>query len=368
VLWVKFFSLDLLTALKLTTVLSLSVAQACAYYFARTFFTRHYSMLVALFYVGLPALPFLVLNRSLFANSFALSFVPIALRGAYDLLRGKRQKAGLKAFVLGLSSVILSHVITTYLCGIAISLLALICLPQVGWRGIYRLAVASCLVFSLTSFFLAPQFIELSWVSVVLQTARHDYRNYLLFATPIDSSQYRKDWALLNELASTATLAEIGLAVLCLMTCWQMLRWKERMALPMRFGGVLILFVLVISLPMTAFGWRWLPGLTFIQFPWRFLPFASLGVGLIVVAVRVAGSFYWRAYKPLARSFLITGLTLTALINLGVTLVSLHTVAAKLTNDQTRQILTSSVGVKLSMEGHVSQVMMTRIEMVNIEF
>ncbi len=350
VLWLKLFNLELLMALKLTLVLSLFVAQASAYYFARAFFASGGSLLVALLYVSLPALPLLGLNRSFFANAVALSLVPLTLRGAYELLLGARWRAGMAAFALGLSGVILSHVITTYLCGSALVLLALVCWPQAGWRGVLRLAAGGGLVLALTAFFLAPQLLELSWVHIQLQAARQDYRNYLLFAPPADGGQYRQAWAVVNELGSAATLAQVCLALLYLFACWPLLRSGERAAAPVRFGLALVLFALVISLPVTAFVWRWLPGLPFIQFPWRFLPFVSLACGLIVAAARTDGVGHWRALQPLARALLAFCLTLTALANLGLTWASLQTAAPKLTTVQAVQFLNATEGAKLSLE------------------
>ncbi|MBI1763628.1 MAG: hypothetical protein HYR56_19555 [Acidobacteria bacterium] len=349
-LWVKVFNLELLTALKLTLALSVFAAQASAYYFARAFFSHAASLKVALLYVGLPALPILGLNRCFLANAVALSLVPLALRGAYELLLGERMRAGVIALALGLSGVLLSHVITTYLCAIAIALLTLVCWPQTGWRGVWRLSLGGCLVVALTAFFLVPQLIELPWVRVELQTGRHDYRDYLLFAAPADASQHRQAWALLNQLASSATLAQVGLALLCLLVCWPLLRWGQRLALPLRFALALVLFMLSISLPVTAWVWRWLPGLSFIQFPWRFLPFVSLACGLIVAAARTDGLPYWLAFKPLSRVLLTFFLALLVLLNSGLTWAGLQGPVSKLTATQTLQLMNEPAGAKLSMD------------------
>ncbi len=349
-LWLKVFNLELLTALKLTLTMSVFGAQASAYYFARAFFTRAASLKAALLYVGLPALPILGLNRCFLANAVALSLVPLALRGAYELLLGERRRVGVAALALGLSGVLLSHVITTYLCVIAIALLALVCLPQTGWRGVWRLTLGGCLVLALTAFFLAPQLVEMSWVHVELQTARHDYRNYLLFAVAPDAEYYRQTWALLNELASTATLAQVGLALLGLLACWPLLRRGQRLVVPLRFALAVVLFMLLISLPVTAWVWRWMPGLPFIQFPWRFLPFVSLACGLIVAAARTDGLPYWQALKPLARAALAFFLTLVVLVAFVLTWISLAGPVPKKTAAQTLQFLNATEGEKWSME------------------
>src|SRR5262245_17302460 len=72
----KLLGIDVLTSLKIVSVLILIVAQASAYSLARAFFNRRGSLVVSLFYVALPALPLIALNRGFIANAFALSLVP----------------------------------------------------------------------------------------------------------------------------------------------------------------------------------------------------------------------------------------------------------------------------------------------------
>jgi len=182
----KLLGVDVLTSLRIVSFLIFLIAQASAYLFARALFNRRYSLIASLFYAALPAFPLVGLKVGLFLNAFALSLAPLAMLGAHELLIGERRARGLIIFALGASGIILSHVITTYLCGIAIALMTLIYLPKVGWRGAARLAGAGLLALALTAFFLVPQLIEMKWAQVDQQVARHDYRNYLLFAKPLD--------------------------------------------------------------------------------------------------------------------------------------------------------------------------------------
>jgi len=249
VVLMKLFGVDVLTSLKIVLVLILIMAQASAYAFARAFFNRRYSLVASVIYVALPAFPLIGLKIGLFANAFALSLVPLAMLGAHELLIGERRRRGLMLFVIGLSGIILSHVITTYLCGIAIAIMALIYLPRVGLRGAARLAVAGLLVFALTAFFLVPQLIEMKWVRVDMQVARHDYRDYFLFAKPQDDSSYRRMWTNFNNAVSFITLTQTALTFLFCLACLPVLRKRDRRAMPILIGFAIASFALIISLP-----------------------------------------------------------------------------------------------------------------------
>lgn len=345
VVLMKIFGVDVMTSLRSVSVLILIIAQASAYSFARAFFNRRSSLVASLFYVALPALPLIGLKVCLFANAFALSLAPLAMLGAHHLLVGERRMRGLIIFALGASGIVLSHVITTYLCGVTIALMTLIYLPRAGWRGAARLAGASLLVFALTAFFLVPQQIEMRWARVDMQIARHDYRNYFLFAASRDDSLFRKTWANFNNGVSFLTLAEIALTFLFCVACLPILRKRNRMSAPVLLGFAIAAFVLTISLPWSDVIWRYLPGLKFIQFPWRFLPFVSLGCGLVVAAAYApqddnqnGGQNSWRTLNPLYRAGVSLLLTWIVIANVVATWAIARIDEPGVTNEQVARL------------------------------
>lgn len=349
VVLMKLLGVDVMTSLRIVSVLILIIAQASAYSFARAFFNRRSSLVASLFYVALPAFPLIGLKVCLFANAFALSLAPLAMLGAHHLLIGERRARGLIIFALGASGIVLSHVITTYLCGIAIALMTLIYLPRAGWRGAARLAGASLLVFALTAFFLVPQQIEMKWARVDMQIARHDYRNYFLFAEPRDDSHFHKMWANFNNGVSFLTLAQIALTFLFCVACLPVLRKRDRMSAPVFLGFALAAFALTISLPWSDVIWRYLPGLKFIQFPWRFLPFASLGCGLVVAAAyapqeinqyggQTGGQNSWRTLNPLYRAGVSLLLTWIVIANVIATWAIARIDEPGITNEQVARL------------------------------
>src|SRR5262249_31887801 len=214
------------------------------------------------------------------SNAVALGFVPLALLGAHLLLSNRRRELGIAIFTLGTSAIILTHVITTYLCGIAILLMSVTYLRQIQWRRLANLALAVFLAFGLAAFFLIPQQIEMGWVQVKLQLVQQDYQNYLLFAKPQDSSEYRQAWAGLNQIVSYITIAQTLMVILLSLAVRPLLgieHKRQTVHAVIWFGIAFAAFGLIISLPFSDPVWRYLPGLKYVQFPWRFQPFVSLG-------------------------------------------------------------------------------------------
>ncbi|MCI0337246.1 MAG: hypothetical protein L0226_06700 [Acidobacteria bacterium] len=341
----KFFNIDVLTSLKLISLLILIIAQISAYLLAREFFSGARSVIVSLAYVLLPAYPLIALYRAFLANALALSLAPLVLLGAHLLLAGKRPSRGLVIFALSFSAVILTHTITTYLCGIVIGIMALIYLTrfdhqEARWRGVWRLGAAGIIVVALTAFFLWPQVVERNWGQVGLSIVQQEYRNYFLFAETSDRSRYRQAWSGLNYVTSLITLTQTLTAMLFGLICWRLLK-PEKKTLPdvpiIRLSMALVAFGLFISLPISDPLWRYLPGMKYVQFPWRFQPFAALACGLLAAAALDR----WKALGRVIRNLIAAGLTWLVIANCVFTVMLLRLDEPGLTRAQTAELLSS---------------------------
>jgi len=336
----KLAGVDAITSLKIVSLLILILAQMSAYIFARQFFSRRQSLIASLTWVLLPAYPLVALHRAFFANALALGFVPLALTGVHLLLVGERRARGLAVLAISFSAIVLTHAITTYLCAIAIGLMALIYLPGYGWRAVARLAGAGAVTLALTAFFLWPQRVEAGWVQIGLQTVQQDYRNYFLFAKSSDASRYRQAWAGVNHVTSLITLAQTLMALLLSLMCREILaprKTPSRLTAIAWFGLALTVFGLIISLPVSEMLWRYLPGLKFVQFPWRFQPFVALGCGLLAATACEK----WPSLNPKSRMRVAAFLTWVVIANLIFTIMLAHLSEPEVTRAQVADFLSS---------------------------
>lgn len=281
--------LGILTVFKCLLFSAFTLAQLNAWLLAREFFGVRASVIAAIAYVALPAYPHLALHRGFLPNALALSLMPLVLLGAHRLLsertqaEGGKYPQGIVLFALSFSALILIHPLTTYLCALAVALMVLCRWSQTGWRGIRNLATGVMFALALTAFFVAPQMIEMKWVRTDLEVTQHNFRNYFLFAESADATHYRQVWAGLNQVVSLMTLAQTALVAVLSLAGYRLLRHSNQAAL-WRWSLALAGFGLFISLPVSVFFWSYLPGMKFIQFPWRFQPFMALVTGLLAAA------------------------------------------------------------------------------------
>jgi hypothetical protein len=331
----RLFKTDLVTGLKLTTFLCLLLAQLNAYLFARAFFTRKQSLLAAAVFVLLPAYPLITLNRALLPNGLALSFVPLVLLATHRLLLRKGARSAAALFAFSLSIIICTHVITIYLCALAVAVMTLCYLPVAKWAGLRNLILAGLLALALTAFFLLPLGLEINWVNAKMHTEQQDYRSYFLFAPPRSASAYHQAWAALNQAASCITLLQTALALLLGCVLWRKAQSPAQRLL-LRFSLALTSFGLLISLPLSRPLWEWLPGLAYLQFPWRLQPLVALSCGLLLACL------WFSAQQFEKRRPLVSVVTLLLLANAFFTYATTRLAKTGLSHAQVLQLLEAS--------------------------
>ncbi len=301
--------LSILSSLKVVTVLILVFNQWTAWRLAGRYLSRledqgqkadremeEWARLVAsLLGVLLPGLALIGLNRGFLPQALGMGFLPLVIDGADRLLSGERGWGARISLVVGLSGVVLSHTICAYLTVVALALLLVSddrWREPKWWRRLAVVAGLCVLCAGLTAFFWLPQLVEMSWVKMDMHLEKQNYHDYLFFAPAANGSPYRRAWQGLNEVAGLVTIGQSSLVMLA-----GLLAWRDRTARRlMRFGMAVGLFGVLISLPQLEILWRVVPGLPFVQFPWRWQPVTGMVGGVLVVRglwQRGAGGGRW---------------------------------------------------------------------------
>ncbi|NDD63093.1 MAG: hypothetical protein EBZ36_03800 [Acidobacteria bacterium] len=273
--------------------------------------------------VVLPGVGLIGINRGLLPQALAGCFLPLVIDGASRILDGERSRASQLSLIAGLVGVVLSHTISAYL---AVAALALLVMGWGGWRRpqwwqpLVRLVLGCGLSAGLTAFFWLPMLSEMSWVKMDLHLEKQGYRDYLLFARAPVSTPYREAWQGLNEVAGIVTIVQSGLALIAALLIWRSRRLKgdEGGDQLVRFGILGTLFGLAISLPALAVLWEVVPGLPYIQFPWRWQPLIGM-----VGAILVVQAFVVRPRSGSAGLRLVGETVMIVGLGLGVLLTSL---------------------------------------------
>lgn len=271
---------------KATLILAQVVGAIGAYQLGRLFGRKGGGLLGALAFSFSPYVQ--LINpyvRGAVAESLALGFLPWALWG-WEMLWRRGRRALLPA-VLATSAVLLSHNLSGLSCLALVSGLGL-------WRGLGRwrkrlhVAIVAAAVFALlTAFFWLPFVVERAAVQLnVAGEGHYDFRNHFV---PV-----RQLLALVEPLdrraASARVPMSVGAPVLLLaiigLGCRLRQRHRSDDIAPYAVAAVGCLWLVT---PGSQWFWETLPGLSYYQFPWRFLgPAAACLVPLVASLISVA--------------------------------------------------------------------------------
>jgi hypothetical protein len=145
-----------------------------------------------------------------------------------------------------------------------------------------RLTLPLALGLGLSAFFWLPAFAERNSVQVIqlFLPQVFDYHYNFVTLSELFSSPVTVDPNLvLPPTPRSIGLIPLGLTVLALAFGWR--RWERRQKLVAGFTTALVAGSLFLTLPQSAAIWDTLPLLRFVQFPWRFLGLASLGLAFL---------------------------------------------------------------------------------------
>lgn len=314
--------IPLRSAIGLMTVLILIFNQWAVWRMAGRYLAGWPRITASILGIVLPGVTLIGVNRGFLPQALATCFLALVVDGASRILDGERSRAGQLSLVVGLVGVALSHTISLYLAVVAVALLVAGRgeWRREGWRALIRLGLVCMLSAGLTTFFWLPMLSEMKWVKMDLHLEKQGYRDYLLFARAPVSTPYREAWEGLNEVAGIVTIVQSGLALIAALLIWRSRRLKRGTGDDqlVRFGMVGSLFGLAISLPPLAVLWKVIPGLPYLQFPWRWQPLIGMvGAILVVRAFVVRQSGEGGGLRVVGESVMIV------LVGLGILLTCL---------------------------------------------
>ena len=272
--------LDAVDSLKTALALATVLAAAGAFLLARDLLGLNAGLLAALAYAYSPLAFLQAYQRADLAELLALALLPWVF-WALRRLSLAPGPGGL-ALASGLYALLaLSHNLTAFYGSSALAAYcAVLVLPGERRRAAPYLLAALALGLALSAFFWLPALGERQWVQIqnLLPPIGADYRDYFLPWQQIFLPQLPVD---LHENAALPD-HRLGIVQLVLLAAGLLALAKRRpptgSSLEMAFFGALAAVFAFLSTSASAFVWQALPFGGLVQFPWRFLDLANVGV------------------------------------------------------------------------------------------
>lgn len=294
--------LEVLTVVKLLFLFSAIFTTWGAYKLGRRFFGRSGAVLTA---AAITLAPYRAVNlfvRGALSEAWGIMAMPWVLLGILQVV--KQEKNGWKTLTISLVVLMLSHNIMTMLFVPLCLLFAVLFLGYRKWivhknknselRTLLRVSGCLLLATGLSSFYLFPALLEkdLTKVGSIFSGYFH-YSHHFLYIRqfftlnwgyegsawgPDDGISFFLGWGQLVGLGATG--------LLLLNRAFRGKKWHKifndnKMVLSALFG-VLLGLSLFMSILKSKSIWDTLPGLSYAQFPWRFLGVGIIFLGLLV--------------------------------------------------------------------------------------
>jgi hypothetical protein len=288
---------SVLLAVKLSTLLAILVGSVTMYTLARSFFGTAGGVVAAALYTWAPYKAVDIFVRGALAESWGLALLPLVFLTGERALRAERRRGTWAlATAFAWCALLLTHNLVSMMAApvyLAWCLLWLLSAPRCGWTAssgrVVSFALAHLLAVALAAHYLIPSLFELHYthsstlISPYLQPSARYENNFvdlpelLLGTTPWGFGLFRGPgrmslfagglhWGL--ALASGPMIAAVAIRR-------RQLDRPSRAALLLGLSGAWALFMILDSSKAI---WDTVPGMPFVQFPWRFLGIASFGL------------------------------------------------------------------------------------------
>lgn len=261
--------------------IALAMAGVSMFVLARKWFELRDAMFAAVLYTVNPYHLVIVYWRSAFAELLASCLLPLLLLLIVKAADGERR------VLVPLSLVLAASWLTNAPAAVMIHYSLALMLILFAWQrragrlllvGLAAIALGICLA----AFYLLPAIYEQRWVNIAeaVSAGSRPTDNFLFIHTSDpDHDAFNRviSWVAILEIAA------VGTAV------WASKKWRDTKP---ALWNTLVSWAIACSIlmfPVTAFAWRFLPKLAFMQFPWRWL----LCLSMILVLFSTAGLRHW---------------------------------------------------------------------------
>ncbi|MFL6540193.1 MAG: 6-pyruvoyl-tetrahydropterin synthase-related protein [Chthoniobacterales bacterium] len=274
---------DIVTALKLTLLLTLIASGIAMYYFAAANVSRWAACVAALLYMVAPYRMVDLFVRHALAEHAAFVWLPLLALGTQRFV-AQRTRSGAIAAIIASAGLVLTHNIT-----------AMIALPvciATGWffsgrtkdcRAMLFAGVPTAIGVGLAAFFWLPALAGRAFTKAEesLTGGYFDYHQHFVSA----SEFLRSGWGFGERGTADQMPLQIGLPHLLVVVTAVVLLIAGRRTRCSLVGVVIVCGAVFMSHASATTVWHALPLIKYVQFPWRFLGLLVFGAALCGAAV-----------------------------------------------------------------------------------
>lgn len=294
---------DLVSSTKLMFILGVFLSAVFMYLLGRSVAGRTFGLIASVFFLLAPYHAVNIYVRGAVGEYYAYAFLPLLALGIYGLLKSDNTKS-IFLGALGLAGILLSHnilgfITLVYLLVFFFVLIILFVIKKLPAHKIQSIVILVLFGFGLSAFFTVPAFFEKSFTRVSsLTSGGSNYTDHFITLSQAWDSPWgfggstRGDLDGLSFKIGKFHLITALASFLYILTLSGFKKIKRRFL----FAYLTILFLFLLSffmmLSQSAFIYKALPLLAFVQYPWRFLNLSVFFVSLFPLAFSLVRNNY----------------------------------------------------------------------------
>ncbi len=317
--------LNLISATQLMFIFGALFAFVTMYLFMRSLLGQVPGLVAGIVYMYFPYHAVIIYIRGAVGEFYAYAFLPLVFWGMIKLFEMFQEKnvkfeKSLKWILIsaiGILLVAISHNLTLYMLGLTLAAFIGITIVLSKKRKplIYSYLFSLILGGMLASFYLVPAVFESSYTNVASQVGGGaDYPDHFVCLKQLYESQWGFGGSVsgcVDGLSFKIGKINVMLFIVsfALFVFAKFRKHKNHHNLIETISYVLLGLSIFLLLPISKFLWDVIPGMEFLQYPWRFLNFVGLFLSIIV------GFFVYRLkqyskFAPIIASVIIIAATL----------------------------------------------------------
>ena len=316
---------DPLSATKAMIGFGMMLSAATMYFLLKKFYGIPAAIVGSVAYAFFPYHALNLYVRGAIGELYAYAFLPIVFLGLFSALKLERNRSYfLKNFreigliATGIFLVGVSHNLSLYMLFLFMTLFTLCGLFFSNSKKTFLLTVliGTVIGIGLTSFYTLPAFLEMSYTNVASQVGGGaDFRDHFVCIGQFWNSAWGFGGSIPGCLDGMSfRLGKINVVITLfalLLILYSFNRKKIFNETITLISIILLIFSLFFSTEYSKWLWEVLPGMPFLQYPWRFLNFAGLFISLLAGFIVYFIGLQRKAVGLLAAAILVLALLVT---------------------------------------------------------
>lgn len=290
------FGFPLIFSTKLVFIFAILLSALTMFIFAKKILGNLPALVASIIYIYFPYHAVNIYVRGDLAELFAYAFLPLVFLGVIQILFNAETEKNIKnlfKWPVFLSAVvalmIISHNLSAFMLVIVVGIFALLVwfLRKAELRKLILFFASFLLGFLLSSFYSLPALLEMKYTNVFSQVGGGaDYKDHFVCLSQL----WYSPWGYGGSVKGCAdgmsfALGKINIifALISFFIFVYLFFRKEIKIKNIQLAiFALLIFSLFMILPFSAFIWKVIPYISFLQYPWRFLNFVGFFISIAI--------------------------------------------------------------------------------------